>query len=46
LRCFVEAAKYDINPDKVMQNFIYYTEVLVEQKLVPKTFIEKIRSQA
>lgn len=46
LEKYAEAAKYDINPDKMMQNFLHFAQVLFEKKIVRKTFVEKIKSHA
>jgi len=41
---YAEAAKYDLDPDKMMQNFILLVEKLFEKGMVTKTFLEKARS--
>ena len=39
---YTEAAKYDLNPDKMIKNFIVFTEALVDKGLVPESFLRKI----
>ena len=41
---YSEAARYDLNPDKVMQNFVYLVEGLSEKRLVNDEFYQKVRS--
>ncbi len=39
-----EAARYDLNPDKVIKNFIYFIEKLFEKQLVTIEFLKKVKS--
>jgi len=39
-----KAAQYDLNPDKVMKNFIYFIEKLFEKQMVGDEFFKKVRS--
>jgi len=39
-----KAAQYDLNPDKVMKNFLYFIEKLFEKQLVTNEFFEKVKS--
>ena len=39
-----EAAKYDLNPDKMMRNFISLVEELFEKQMVNNTLLKKARS--
>lgn len=41
---FRKAAQYDLNPDKVMKNFIYFIEKLFEKQMVGDEFFKKVRS--
>ena len=41
---YSEAAQYDLNPEKVMQNFAYLMEGLSEKRLVSDEFYQKVRS--
>ena len=41
LERYVEASKYDLNPEKMIKNFIVFTEALLEKKLVNNSFLEK-----
>lgn len=43
LERYSEAAKYDINPDKVLRNFAYLAERLFEEGMVTETFLDKVR---
>ena len=42
LERFVETAGYDINPNKMIANFILFAEALVEKNIVDKDFLEKV----
>jgi len=44
LKRYFEAASYDLNPDKMMQNFIVFADRLVSKDLVSGEFVEKVRS--
>lgn len=44
LERYFEASRYDLNPDKMMQNFIFLVEELFEKQMVTNTFLEKARS--
>ena len=41
---YSEAARYDLNPDKVMQNFGSLAEGLSEKQLISDEFYKKVRS--
>jgi hypothetical protein len=41
---YAEAAKYDLNPDRMMRNFIYLVEALFKKKMVTDLFLEKARA--
>ena len=41
---YSEAARYDLNPEKVMKNFVYLAEGLRELELISDEFLEKARS--
>ena len=41
---YSEAARYDLNPEKVMQNFAYLAEGLIEKQLVSDEYFQKVRS--
>ena len=41
---YSEAARYDLNPEKVMQNFAYLAEGLHEKQLINDKFFQKVRS--
>ena len=41
---YSEAAEYDLNPDRMMSNFIVYIEALVERGAINKNFLGKLRS--
>jgi hypothetical protein len=43
LERYSEAARYDLNPKKMMKNFVYLAEGLHELKLVSDEFFEKVR---
>jgi hypothetical protein len=43
LERYSEAARYDLNPEKMMKNFVYLAEGLLEQKLISDEFFEKVR---
>jgi uncharacterized protein (DUF433 family) len=42
LKRYAEAAKYDLNPEKMIQNFIIFTEALLEKGKVPDDFLNKV----
>lgn len=42
LKRYTEATKYEINPEKMMQNFVVFAEALVEKGVVKHHFIEKV----
>jgi len=42
---YTEAARYDLNPGKVLQNFGYLVEGLHEKLLISDTFYQKVRSR-
>ena len=44
LERYAESAKYDLNPEKMIMNFIIFTEALAEKGLVNKSFLEKAAS--
>jgi len=39
-----KTAKYDLNPGKVMKNFIYFIEKLFEKQMVADEFFKKVKS--
>ena len=39
-----KAVQYDLNPDKVMKNFIYFIEKLFEKQMVGDEFFKKVKS--
>ena len=43
LERYSETARYDLNPEKMMKNFVYLVEGLHELKLVKDDFLEKVR---
>ena len=43
LQRYSEAARYDLNPEKVMRNFVYLAEGLRELDLINDEFLEKAR---
>jgi hypothetical protein len=45
LESYSEAARYDLNPEKVMQNFGYLAEGLLEEQLISQKFYQKVRSR-
>ena len=45
LERYSEAAHYDLNPEKVLQNFGYLAEGLREEKLITDKFYQKVRSR-
>ena len=45
LESYSEAARYDLNPEKVMQNFGYLVEGLHEERLISEKFYQKVRSR-
>jgi hypothetical protein len=44
LEKYSEAGRYDLNPEKVMQNLVYLAEGLSEQQLINDEFYKKVRS--
>ena len=44
LRRYAEAAKYDLNPEKMIQNFIVFAEALLDKGLVTHSFLEKVEA--
>ena len=42
---YSEAARYDLNPEKVMQNFGYLAEGMHEEQLISEKIYQKIRSR-
>jgi len=44
LQRYAEATKYDLNPEKMIQNFIVFAEALLEKGLVNHHFIEKVEA--
>ena len=42
LKRYAETAKYDLNPEKMIQNFIVFTEALLEKGMVTHSFLEKV----
>ncbi len=42
---YSEAARYDLNPEKVLQNFGYLAEGLHEEQLINDKFYQKVRSR-
>ena len=44
LERYSEAARYDLNPEKVMRNFVYLADGLRELELISEEFLEKVRS--
>ena len=42
LKRYAEAAKYELNPEKMIQNFIVFVEALLEKGLVTHSFLEKV----
>ena len=45
LERYSEAARYDLNPEKAMQNFGYLAEGLLEEQLINENFYQKVRSR-
>jgi hypothetical protein len=43
LERYSETARYDLNPEKMMKNFVYLAEDLRELKLISDEFLEKAR---
>jgi len=41
LKRYSEAAKYDLNPEKMMQNFISFADILLGRELVVQSFFDK-----
>jgi len=44
LKRYSEAARYDLRPDKMMQNFLVFADRLATKDLVSTEFVEQIRS--
>lgn len=44
LKRYAEAAKYDLNPAKMIQNFIVFAEALLEKGMANHHFIEKVEA--
>jgi len=44
LERYAETAKYDLNPEKMIENFIRFAEALVERSMVNQSFLEKAAS--
>ena len=44
LKRYAEAAKYDLNPEKMIQNFIVFAEALSEKGVVTRSFVEKVEA--
>ncbi len=42
---FKEAARYDLNPDRVMKNFQYFIEQLMKEELIGEAFLKQVRSE-
>jgi len=45
LERYSEAAHYDLNPDKMMQNFVLFADKLIARDLITNEFVEKVRSR-
>lgn len=43
LERYSTASLYDLNPEKMMQNFIFFVEELASRNLVNEEFLEKVR---
>lgn len=43
-RSYAEAAKYDLNPEKMIQNFIVFAEALFDKGLVAHKFLQKVEA--
>ena len=41
---YSEAARYDLNPDKMMQNFVWFVDELALRDLVADEFVERVKS--
>ena len=46
LNRYSEAARYDLNPDKMIQNFVYLAEGLQEKQLIGDEFYQKVKAIA
>jgi len=44
LKRYSEAARYDLNPDKMTQNFVLFADKLVARDLITNEFVEKVKS--
>jgi hypothetical protein len=44
LQEYLEAARYDLNPDKAMRNFVRLTQKLHTEGLVNDQFLERVRA--
>ena len=42
---YSETARYDLNPEKVLQNFNYLAEDLHEEQLISDKFYQKVKSR-
>ena len=45
LERYAEAAKYDLNPEKMTQNLIVFVEALLEKGMVTHAFLEKVAAR-
>jgi hypothetical protein len=45
LKRYAKAANYDFNPKKMIQNFIIFTEALLEKGKVPDDFLNKVAAR-
>jgi len=43
LERYSTASLYDLSPEKMMQNFIFFVEELASRNLVNEEFLEKVR---
>ena len=43
LERYSEAARYDLNPEKVKRNFVYLAESLRELEMIKDEFLDKAR---
>ncbi|MCP4668633.1 MAG: hypothetical protein GY849_20005 [Deltaproteobacteria bacterium] len=44
LERYIEAAKYDLNPKKMIENFMVLAEALLDNELVAREFLEKVEA--
>jgi hypothetical protein len=42
LERYVETAKYDLNPQKMIENFIVFTEAVLKKNMVNHDFLERV----